>query len=79
MEKKILLPTVNKLKEFSETAIRTAFDITAKQGKYIVDGKSVMGMFSLDLTSPVTIEYDSEDDAAVEKFEQAIAEIVTEE
>ena len=43
---------------------------------YVVDGRSVMGMFSLNLTAPVTIEYDSEDDKAIEQFEKEIAEFL---
>ena len=30
-------------------------EIDAIQGKYIIDAKSVMGIFSLDLTKPITI------------------------
>ena len=32
-------------------------DITVKQGRYIIDGKSLMGVFSLDLTRKITVEY----------------------
>lgn len=32
-------------------------DITVKQGRYIIDGKSLMGVLSLDLTKKITVEY----------------------
>ena len=32
-------------------------DVTIKQGRYIIDGKSLMGVFSLDLTREITVEY----------------------
>ena len=32
-------------------------DITVKQGRYIIDGKSLMGVLSLDLTRKIIVEY----------------------
>ena len=32
-------------------------DITITQGRYVIDGKSLMGVFSLDLTREITVEY----------------------
>ena len=32
-------------------------DITVKQGRYIIDGKSLMGVLSLDLTKKIIVEY----------------------
>jgi len=32
-------------------------DITVKRGKYTVDGKSVLGIFSLDMSQDVTVIY----------------------
>lgn len=34
--------------------------ITVKQGKYVVDAKSIMGIFSLDLSSPITVCLESD-------------------
>lgn len=38
-------------------------DILVKKGIYCIDGKSLMGMFSIDLTNGVVIEYP--DDAII--------------
>jgi phosphotransferase system HPr-like phosphotransfer protein len=36
-------------------------EILVKSGKYVVDGKSLLGLFSLDLSNPVTVEIYSSD------------------
>lgn len=35
-------------------------DVTLYSGKYVVDGKSIMGIYSLDLTKPIKMEIDGE-------------------
>lgn len=37
-------------------------DITVKQNRYIVDGKSILGILSLNLLEPVKVFIDSNDD-----------------
>ena len=44
-------------------------------GRYVVDGKSIMGLFSLDLSHPVTVRlHGSDGDQAA--FRQAVAAFV---
>ena len=35
-------------------------DVDLESGKYKVDGKSILGIFSLDLRKPIKLTYDSE-------------------
>lgn len=42
---------------FVAKAIKVDDDITVKQGRYVIDGKSLMGVFSLDLTREIVVEY----------------------
>ena len=42
-------------------------DIDLASGRYVVDGKSIMGIFSLDLSQPIQMTVHSEDTAALEK------------
>ena len=35
--------------------------MVAVSGKYRVDGRSIMGLLSLNLSEPIVIEYDEED------------------
>lgn len=61
MQFKILLSTVNDVKEVANIAgsIPEQVNVVIKSGTYIVDAKSLMGIFSLNLSDPVTIEMSS--------------------
>ena len=52
----IRLNTVDKVKEFVNVVSKYEdnFDLVS-EGHYIVDAKSIMGIFSLDLTKPITL------------------------
>ena len=53
---KINLQSISSVKDF--VGFTNAFDgdVTLKSGRYIVDGKSIMGIFSLDLSKPIEVE-----------------------
>ena len=36
-------------------------EVLLKSGKYVVDAKSILGIFSLDLSQPITVEAYSDD------------------
>lgn len=56
----IELKTIQDVKDFVEISSKYHDnDIVAKQGKYRVDGKSVLGIFSLNLLEPVEVIIDS--------------------
>lgn len=48
-------------------ASAVAGDVTIRKGKYVIDGKSLMGLFSLDMSTGVTVEY-PEGATAFEEF-----------
>lgn len=50
---KILINTISDVKEFVNITNRYDFDIDLASGRYSVDGKSIMGIFSLDLAKPI--------------------------
>lgn len=64
----VLLNTIDKVKKFTTIANKFDCDIDVLQGRYTVDGKSIMGVFSLDLTKPVIVEIDSDDEKEIDKF-----------
>lgn len=43
--------------KFIEQASKVMGDVIIKRGKFIIDAKSVMGVFSIDMSNPVTITY----------------------
>ncbi len=70
---KISLELAQRVKEFVNVTQDYACEILLKSGKYVVDAKSILGIFSLDLSQPVTVEVYSDncDDllAKLKKFE----------
>lgn len=58
---KINLNKYNDVKEFIKLAQNSEAEIALKSGKYIVDGKSILGIFSLDLSQDLIIESEDEE------------------
>lgn len=69
----VLLGTINDVKEFVNVVSKYDFDVDLVSGRYAVDAKSIMGIFSLDLSKPiqVNVHSDNADEfmASVQKFE----------
>ncbi len=53
LEKMIMLDTIDSVRKFSDIASSKDYSIELESGKYTVNAKSIMGIFSLDLTKPV--------------------------
>ena len=60
---KIRLDSTGDVKEFIAVANDVPFDLQVGEGRYVVDGKSIMGLFSLDLNKSVFVSYDADDAA----------------
>ena len=52
----IQLNSINDVKVFVNTVNKYAYDIDLTSGRYVVDAKSIMGIFSLDLSKPIKVE-----------------------
>ena len=50
---KIRLGTINDVKEFVSAVSLCDYEIDLVSGRYAIDAKSIMGIFSLDLSQPV--------------------------
>ena len=57
----INLKSINDVKDFVNFANRYEFDIDLTSGRYVVDAKSIMGIFSLDLSKPIKVEVRADD------------------
>lgn len=55
LEKTILLKNFEAVKKFVDIANQKPYDIELLSGKYVVNAKSIMGVFSLDLTKPIVM------------------------
>ncbi|WP_312693027.1 HPr family phosphocarrier protein [Caproiciproducens sp.] len=57
----ILLSSIEAVKKFVTLTNSYTFPINLTTDKYKIDAKSIMGVFSLDLSKPVTIEVSGEE------------------
>jgi phosphotransferase system HPr-like phosphotransfer protein len=60
----ILLKSINDVKDFVNISNKYNFDIDLTSGRYIVDAKSIMGIFSLDLSKAIKVEVRSDNSNA---------------
>lgn len=58
---KIMLKTINDVKAFVNAVTKYNFDVDLLSGRYAVDAKSIMGIFSLDLSKKIEMEVHSDD------------------
>ena len=66
-EIKIKLTNVQDIRDFVNYVILCDYEVDLIQGRYVIDAKSIMGIFSLDLLSPITLVAHSENaDALIE-------------
>ena len=56
----IKLSTIDAVRNFVSAVTAYEGDIDLASGRYVVDGKSIMGIFSLDLTKPVKLIFHDE-------------------
>jgi phosphotransferase system HPr-like phosphotransfer protein len=61
----INLSSLDRVKEFESDVSKLDGDFDLVSGKYIIDAKSMMGIFSLDLTKPVQLNIYNESDANI--------------
>ena len=52
---------LNEVKDFVEAASRCNFDVDIFYNRYVVDAKSILGVYALDLTKTLTVSYNGYD------------------
>ena len=58
----ISLASIGDVKDFVNIVSKYSCDIDLKSGRYIVDAKSIMGIFSLDLSKPIDLNIHADND-----------------
>ena len=73
---KICLNSIEKVKSFVNAITRFDVDFDLVSGRYVIDAKSIMGIFSLDLSKPIdlSIHANEEMDAILEVLKPYIIE-----
>ncbi len=59
----ISLNSIDKVKSFVNDITRFDCDFDLVSGRYVIDAKSIMGIFSLDLSKPIDLHIHSENGA----------------
>lgn len=59
----ISLNSIDKVKSFVNEIARFDVDFDLVSGRYVIDAKSIMGIFSLDLSKPINLNIHAEDNA----------------
>ena len=73
---RISLNSIDKVKSFVNDLSQFNVDFDLVSGRYIIDAKSIMGIFSLDLSKPIdlNIHADNNADEILEKLKPYIVE-----
>jgi len=56
MKVNIKLDSIDAVRDFVNTVNRFSSDFDLISGRYVIDAKSIMGIFSLDLSKPLMLE-----------------------
>ena len=60
---KISLNSIDKVKSFVNDLAKFDADFDLVSGRYVIDAKSIMGIFSLDLSKPIDLNIYADGDA----------------
>ena len=58
----ISLNSIGKVKSFVNAITQFDFDFDLMSGRYVIDAKSIMGIFSLDLSKPIELTIHESDE-----------------
>ena len=68
---KIKLSYAEEVKAFVNTVNRYPYEMDLRSGRHVVDAKSILGIFSLDLSKPITLDvYSDDSDGLTEEIRQ---------
>lgn len=68
----IKLNNFSDIKKFTNEVTKFEGDIDLVKGRYIIDAKSTMGIFTLDLSNPVDVVIYSDDKKEIERFNEVM-------
>ncbi len=60
-ETNIILRDIQSVRDFVQQVVLLDYEVDLVQGRYIVDAKSIMGIFALDILSPITVRAYTDD------------------
>lgn len=70
------LNTLDKVRDFTNEANKFNSDIDIIRDRYVIDAKSVLGIYTIDLTKPVTVKINSDDKAEIARFNEKMEQFL---
>ena len=74
----IKLQSIQDVRDFVNLMTTQTIDIDLSSGRYVVDGKSIMGIFSLDLSKPLELDIHLNDESELAPIMEALKPYLTE-
>lgn len=78
-EFKISLCTIDRVKDFCRITSSIEPDLDIVVGRYIIDAKSIMGIFSIDLSRELTLKIKSDNIDECKEIKEKLKEFIVEE
>lgn len=75
---KIKLYGVEEVKKLVNTITEYDYEFDLTSGRYIIDAKSMIGIFSLDLVNPLTLVIHCDDEEVVQEILQRLSAFIDE-
>ena len=72
----VLLNSVNKVNKFTKIVDNIEEDIDIKGGRYIVNAKSILGIFSLNLAEPLELIIHTEDEDLINQIKDLLVDYI---
>lgn len=72
---RVFVKTAEDIINFAKMNERCNFEIDASSGRYVVDAKSIMGLFSMDTSNPITVTIHTDNPAKMIEYEKELQRI----
>lgn len=69
----ISLNSIDKVKSFVNDITKFDYDFDLVSGRYVIDAKSIMGIFSLDLSKPIDLNIHAEAESSINEILTVLA------
>lgn len=74
----ISLNSIDKVKSFVNDITKFDYDFDLVSGRYVIDAKSIMGIFSLDLSKPINLNIHADVASDVEEILEVLKPYICE-
>lgn len=72
----ILINEVTSVNAVVTTCLSFEEDVLIKSGKYVINAKSLLGVYSLDLSKPIEISIETDNEDHIKQFTEAMKPFV---